>query len=109
MKQSTKSALLSGLVLPGIGQLVIQKRRIRGLLFMVPALAAFLWLMYGLSMATMKLMYDAATGNLPPDIAAVTDRLLGYATVPGYSIALWIMFACWLASLLDALLIKDKA
>lgn len=108
MKQSTKSALLSGLVLPGIGQLVIQKRRIRGLLFMAPALAAFLWLMYGLSLAMTKIMYDAATGNLPTSISAISDRLLSYATVPGADLALWIMFASWLASLLDALFIKDK-
>ncbi|XLZ71188.1 hypothetical protein ABT364_04285 [Massilia sp. SR12] len=108
MKQSTKSALLSGLILPGIGQLVIQKRRIRGLLFMLPALAAFLWLMYGLSLAMNKVMYDAATGKLPPDVNAISERLLSYATVPGADLALWTMFACWLASLIDALFIKDR-
>lgn len=109
MKQSTKAALLSALILPGIGQLVILKRRVRGLLFMVPALTAFLWLMYGLSIATMKLMYAAVNGELPPDVGLITDRLISYATMPGSSIALWIMLGCWLASLLDALLIKDRS
>lgn len=108
MKQSTKSALLSGLVLPGIGQLVIQKRRIRGLLFMIPALTAFLWLMYGLSTGMTKLMYDAATGNLPIDVTVITDRLLSYSAVPGASLAGWVMLTCWLASVLDALLLKDQ-
>lgn len=106
MKQTTKAALLSGLVLPGIGQLVILKRRIRGLLFMVPALAAFLYLMYGISLGMMKLMYAAANGDLPTDVTSIANRLLDYSTLPGASIALWVMFSCWIASLLDALLLR---
>ena len=44
MKQSNKAALFSGLAFPGLGQLLVLKRPVRGLVFMLPALAAFGWL-----------------------------------------------------------------
>lgn len=108
MKQTNKAALFSGLGFPGLGQLLVLKRPARGMVFMLPALAAFSWLMYGLWKATSVLMDEALSGALPPDPILITQRLTKASIVPGASFAGWILLACWIASIVDALLVRDK-
>ena len=109
MKQSNKAALFSGLAFPGLGQLLVLKRPVRGLVFMLPALAAFGWLMYGLWKATAMLMNEALSGALPPDPVLIAQRLTEASIVPGASMAGWILLICWTASIVDAFLTRDKA
>jgi hypothetical protein len=108
MKQSSKAALFSGLGFPGLGQMLVLKRTARGLVFMVPAAAVFCWLMYGVWTATSVLMDEALSGALPPDPILIAQRLTKASVVPGASIAGWILLACWIASIVDALLTRDK-
>jgi hypothetical protein len=108
MKQQTKAALLSGLAFPGLGQLILLKRPIRGLVFTIPALASFAWLMHALWQATTILLNEALQGKLPPDAIIIATRLSEASALPGTGTAGWILLACWLASILDALAIKDK-
>ncbi len=108
MKQSTKAALLSGLVFPGLGQLVFLKRTKRGLAFLLPALIAMFWMMAGIMQSTNALLDEAMSGRLAPDPASILERLNQTGTTSGAEAASWILLICWLASLLDALLIKDK-
>lgn len=108
MKPTTKAALLSGLALPGLGQLMILKRPLRGLAFLLPSLCAFIYLMYGLSTATMALMTEALNGTLVPDPVAIAIRLHQTAAAPHAAIAGWTLLACWLASLADALLLGER-
>lgn len=108
MKQSHKAALFSGLGFPGLGQFIVLKRPGRGLLFMLPALAVFCWLMYGLWKATAVLMEEALSGTLPPDPILITQRLAKASITPGTSTAGWILLACWIASIVDAFLTRDK-
>ncbi|WP_342116196.1 hypothetical protein [Pseudoduganella sp. OTU4001] len=107
MKQSTKAALLSGLVLPGLGQLAILKRPKRGLLFLIPSVAALIWLMNSLSTATEKLLTEAASGTMQPDPVAVATRLAESSDASGASLPSAILLICWLAALIDALSAKD--
>jgi hypothetical protein len=107
LKQQTKAALLSGLIFPGLGQLAILKRQKRGLAMLLPALASFGWLMYGLVKATSPLMDEALRGTLSPDPAVIAARLTETSAITGAGTASWILLACWLASLVDALAIKD--
>ncbi|KQZ32447.1 hypothetical protein [Duganella sp. Root1480D1] len=109
MKLSSKAALFSGLGFPGLGQMLVLKRRTRGLVFMVPALSVFIWLMYGLWKATSVLMDEALSGALPPDPILIAQRLTKASIMPGASAAGWILFACWIASIVDALLTRDQA
>jgi hypothetical protein len=109
MKQSTKAALFSGALFPGLGQLMILKRPLRGLAFLLPAAAAVCWLMYGIWSATSMLMDQALSGALPPDPVLIAERLTKASIVPGSSAAGWILLACWLASVVDALLVRGKA
>ncbi|HEY0585235.1 MAG TPA: hypothetical protein VGD52_03810 [Pseudoduganella sp.] len=108
MKQSSKAALISGLGFPGLGQMMVLKRTARGLVFMLPALAVFGWLMYGLWKATAVLMDEALSGALPPDPVLIAQRLTKASMLPGTSTAGWILLACWVASIADALLARDK-
>ncbi|WP_426161962.1 hypothetical protein [Pseudoduganella sp. R-34] len=108
MKQSTKAALISGLGFPGLGQMLVLKRTVRGLVFMLPALAVFGWLMYGVWKATAVLMDQALSGALPPDPILIAQRLTKASIMPGTSTAGWILLACWVASIVDALLTRDK-
>jgi len=108
MKQSSKAAMFSGLGFPGLGQMMVLKRTVRGLVFMVPALAAFGWLMYGVWKATTVLMDEALSGALPPDPILISQRLTKASIIPGASTAGWILLVCWIASIIDALLARDK-
>ena len=108
MKQSTKAALLSGLAFPGLGQLIFLKRPKRGLAFLLPSLAATIWLMSGLWQATATLMDEALSGRLAPDPVAMAERLHQSSATSGADAASWIIVICWLASIIDALLIRDK-
>ncbi|WP_426338296.1 hypothetical protein ACN9MZ_17790 [Pseudoduganella sp. S-14] len=109
MKQSSKAALISGLGFPGLGQMLVLKRTVRGLVFMLPALAVFGWLMYGVWKATAVLMDQALSGALPPDPILIAQRLTKASIMPGTSTAGWILLACWIASIVDALLTRDKS
>jgi len=108
MKQSTKSALLSGLVFPGLGQLVFQKRPKRGLAFLLPALIATCWMLFGIMQSANTLLDEAMSGRLAPDPASIIERLHQTSATASAETASWILLTCWLASLIDALLIKDK-
>ena len=108
MKQQTKAALLSGLAFPGLGQLLLLKRPLRGLVFTLPALASFAWLMHALWQGTTTLLNEALQGKLAPDPVLIATRLSEASYVPGAGTAGWVLLACWLASILDALVIKDK-
>lgn len=108
MKQSTKAALLSGLVFPGLGQLVFQKRTKRGLTFLLPALGATCWMMFGIMQSANTLLDEAMSGRLSPDPASIVERLHQTSATSGAETASWILLACWLASLIDAVFIRDK-
>ncbi len=107
MKQTTKATLLSALLFPGLGQLAVLKRPKRGLAMLLPALAASCYLLYGLWQGTAMLMNEALRGTLSPDPAVIAARLAEASTIPGASMASWIVVICWIASLVDALFVKD--
>ena len=108
MTQKNKAARLSARIFPGRGPLSILKRRKRGLAMLLPALLAFSWLMYGLWKGTTALMTEALRGTLSPDPTVIATRLTEASTIQGASAAGWLLLICWLASLLDALLVKDN-
>jgi hypothetical protein len=59
--------------------------------------------------ATAMLMNEALSGALPPDPVLIAQRLTKASIVPGASAAGWILLVCWVASIVDALLTRDKA
>jgi len=103
MKRSTKAALLSALVFPGLGQFLL-RRHVRGCLFLlIMALAVFVLGHHVLALAD-AIVAELNSGALPFDPVAITARIeAGDAGQSSASVASWIALLCWLASVADAL------
>jgi hypothetical protein len=106
MKRTVAAALLSGLVLPGLGQMVIFKRWLRGLLFMAPSGAALLWIMRGMALSAASLLDQVATGQTPADAVAMAEQISASGGA-GVGMASLVLLVCWIASVADALLTRD--
>jgi hypothetical protein len=107
MKQTTKAALLSALLFPGLGQLLVLRRAIRGCFFLVPAAIAFLWLLGDVMQTANSIAEQIASGALPLDPSLISERIAasgGNGLAP--QIAGGILIGAWLGSILDALLTR---
>ncbi|UGQ48903.1 hypothetical protein [Massilia endophytica] len=105
MKPSTRAALFSALLFPGLGQLLVLKRTLRACLFLLPAAAAFLWLLRSALQTAESIAGQIASGALPLDIQIISERIAaagGDALAP--QIAGAVLLAAWIGSILDALL-----
>jgi len=104
MRNALKGALLSALVWPGLGQIVL-KRYVRGVLLICTALAALTLVVvkavqYALAMLS---QLDIAAG--PPDIQALTRAALAtMAEVDrtSFFVSLAALVICWLVGVADA-------
>ncbi|WP_256079376.1 hypothetical protein [Massilia sp. YIM B04103] len=107
MPESIKAALLSGLVFPGLGQLIFLKRRARGCLFLLPTIAATIYLLYAVSInaESLILQVDAAHVLNAQMIAAAIARSGGGG--PLATMAVLVLPLAWLGSILDALLFGE--
>lgn len=111
MKNSTKGALLSGLVYPGVGQISLGRRGV-GALFMALATAGLAVTVRGIMNRT-SLMMDQITPLLAKG-QMTTERLIQTATrhagPQSYleDLAVWILICCWAASVGHAYLLGRR-
>lgn len=106
MKPSTRAALLSALLFPGLGQALVLKRPKRALCFIVPALLAMLWLLRAAYTAASQVVDQITAGTLPLDPVLIQQQIEATNTGPGGNIAAAVLLVAWLGSILDALLHK---
>lgn len=106
MKNSTKAALLSALLFPGLGQALVLKRPKRALCFIVPALLAMLWLLRAAHTAASQVVDQITAGTLPLDPVLIQQQIEATNTGPGGNLAAAVLLVAWLASILDALFTK---
>jgi hypothetical protein len=108
MKRSKgAAALLSALVFPGIGQWYLRRRRL-ALLFAVPALAAGLvYLNFALEEAN-AVAGQVLSGAVPLDPAAIAARVENQPMSWAVTLSGWVFVACWVGSVLEALLGKGE-
>lgn len=104
MKKSTRAALFSGLVFPGTG-LYVLKHYIRGSIFFIPALLAFLYIGTGMLQVFQDLSKKInANPEAILDIAKLTRdihaSLMGH--IPHYSEAINIFLFAWIISTLSS-------
>ena len=105
MKESTKGALLSALVYPGLGQLVLGSK-ITGVGFAIITSAGLLVIIYRITKRiyqSMDLILPMLTGKIG-DIRKVLD-LINQSTYPDWSgelISLTVIVICWLAAIMHA-------
>jgi hypothetical protein len=104
MRRSLKAALLSGLVFPGLGHIVL-KQYVRGSLLMISALVAS-------SIIVVKVLQQAQTivdrinsGDIPVDTEAIADLVSNSANSADgllQNVAVIVLLSCWLLGIIDS-------
>ena len=99
--------LLSALVFPGSGHFVL-KRKARGCLFLVPALVALVLVLRQIMARLDQLMAQVDSGALPLDVQLIAEKVdaLSANDGPAMTVAVCVLAACWIGSLIDTFLIK---
>ena len=107
MKPTTKAALISALLFPGLGQLLITKRPARAFVFIIPALLALLYLLSAAYTAANQVVDQITAGTLPLDPQLISQQIEATNTGPSGNIAAAVLLVAWVGSILDALFHKS--
>jgi hypothetical protein len=104
MKKSSKAALLSGLIFPGIGHMVL-KQHLRGSVLMLSALAAFSVIVTRIFQQALTIVDRINSGDVPVDTGAIAE-LVSNSTSGADSFidntAVLVLGACWLIGIIDS-------
>jgi hypothetical protein len=104
MKRSTKAVLLSALVYPGVGHLYL-KKTVPAVLLMLAATAGLYVLMSGAFAQANLIAGKILSGEVQPDIGAVTDLLTQHQDGSGSGKLAWataFLGIVWVAAVIDA-------
>lgn len=103
MKKSTKAALLSGLVFPGLGHLYLKRWIPALILFGVAGFCIYYILSIAMTIA-LDVSQKIETGAIPADIATVThsvsQQLSGQEQAT--NLASILLLVCWLAGIVGS-------
>jgi hypothetical protein len=109
MKPSTKAALISGLVFPGLGHLVL-RRGLRGCLFLVPAALATFYLLARIGELMDQLLAELNAGTLALDPVQLLERIHASGIDnPASNAAALVCMLCWAGAIADALWLGRRA
>jgi len=103
MKKSTKAALLSGLVFPGLGHVYL-RRYASGLVLLL--LSG--WATYSVTASSIDAAYDIAdqieAGTVAPDSGAIGQLIEQRSQQAGQATAIpgWVLLAAWLVGVVDS-------
>ena len=99
--------LLSALVFPGSGHFVLG-RKARGCLFLVPALVALVLVLRQIMARLDQVMAQIDSGALPLDVQLIVEKVdVLYANDgPAMTLAMSVLVACWIGSLIDTWFLK---
>lgn len=99
--------LLSALVFPGSGHFVLG-RKVRGCLFLVPALVALLLVLRQIMARLDQVMAQIDSGALPLDVQLIVEKVdaLSANDGPAMTVAMSVLVACWIGSLIDTWFLK---
>jgi hypothetical protein len=110
MSNALKAALLSGLVFPGLGQIIL-KRYKRGIALVVVTLTLMVFFIsYAVNQALQILDRIAVEGRMIDmgTISDIVDRTGSPSGSPMINLLLMSVLGCWLFGLVDAYLIGKK-
>jgi TM2 domain-containing membrane protein YozV len=104
MKISVKSALLSGLVFPGAGQMYLKRYRMASLLIIIVLTCISLLVMEAIEQATKILEEIESSGTAVNaiNIGEISARAAENADTTTSSIATLLIVACWFIGIIDA-------
>ena len=104
MKRSSKAALLSGLIFPGIGHIVL-KQYLRGSVLMLFALVALSVIVTRIYQRALTIVDRINSGDIPVDTGAIA-KIVSNSTSGADSfienIAVIVLGSCWLIGIIDS-------
>jgi len=104
MKRSTKAALLSGLIFPGVGHMVL-KQYLRGSILMLAALIALSVIVTKAVKQALAVVDKINSGEIPLESVAITELVsqsTGGAEGSILNITVLVVGACWLIGIIDS-------
>jgi uncharacterized membrane protein HdeD (DUF308 family) len=104
MKRSSKAALLSGLILPGIGHIVL-KQYLRGSVLILFSLVALSVIVTRIYQQALTIVDRINSGDIPVDAGAIADMVSNSTSAADNlmeNIALLVLVACWLIGIIDS-------
>ena len=104
MMRSTKAALLSGLIFPGVGHMVL-KQYLRGSILMLSALIAVSVIVTNAIKQALTIVDRINSGEIPLEAGAITElvsKSAGGAEGSILNIAALVVVACWLIGIIDS-------
>jgi len=104
MKRSSKAALLSGLIFPGIGHIVL-KHYLRGSVLMLFALVALSVIVTRIYQRALTIVDRINSGDIPVDTGAIAEMVSNSTSGADSfieNIAVIVLVACWLIGLIDS-------
>ena len=103
MKASTKAALISALIFPGLGHLALRKGK-RGLLFLLPAAVAVIYLLRSVLQLMDQLVAEINSGTLALDPVVILERVHASGIDnAATNLASLVCILCWVGGIADAL------
>jgi hypothetical protein len=104
LSKRAQALLLSALVFPGSGHVVLQ-RKARGCLFLVPALLALALVLRQIMARLDQVMAQIDSGALPLDVQLIMEKVeaLSANDGPAMTVAVGVLVLCWIGSLIDTL------
>ena len=104
MTRSTKAALLSGLIFPGIGHMVL-KQYLRGSVLMLAALIAVSVIVTAAIQRALTVVERINSGEIPIETRAISDAIANSTSGPDsliVTISVIVLGACWLIGIIDS-------
>ena len=104
MKRSIKAALISGLVFPGLGQIIIGAKK-RGWVIVAVTMTSFVVLVNQALQRANELVNQLMANNPTPDmedISRLAEQSTQFSNSPLLNTLLIIIFFCWIFGTIDA-------
>jgi hypothetical protein len=104
MNNSLKGALLSGLVIPGLGQIALKHYR-RGAVLLVAALACMVVIIMKAAAHALAILEDIDLTAGAIDMNAIAEAAAEASTQSDslvFNLMLLVMILCWIISIVDA-------
>ena len=105
MRKSTKAALLSGLVFPGVGHLVL-KRYVQGAILIVVSLVAMWLLVTGTVNRAMDVVDRIESGDVAMDSASIQAAVSDAGNAAGFTAedaSAYVLLIAWLVGIADCI------
>ncbi len=104
MNKSVKAALLSGLLFPGTGHLLL-KRYVRGIALCVTALLCLVIVVGNSIQIALAVRDRIESGEIPLDLQVITEQVLAARGGPDFQIvdfAALVLVGCWIIGIVDS-------